>query len=83
MPNPITIENERPRISITGVRLTEGNAVDCPRVRDDAGVDHPVSYLSPAVAIGDRVSISGFYAVITTCLGTVLVVEEEHILSDN
>ncbi len=69
-------------ISITGVRLTQGNAVDCPQVRDDAGVVHVVSYLSPAVAIGARVSLSGFYGITTTCLGTVLVVQTES-LSEN
>ena len=72
----------RETATITGVRLTEGNAVDCPKIRDDAGVEHPVSYLSPAVAIGTRVSVSGFYAITTSCRGTVLVVEDERILEN-
>lgn len=65
------------RITLTGVRVTQGDAVDCPQIRDDAGAVHPVSYLSPRVAIGARVEVSGFYAVTTKCRGTVLVVEEE------
>jgi len=72
----------RATASITGVRLTEGNAVDCPQIRDDAGVIHPVSYLSPAVAIGARVAVSGFYAITTSCRGTVLVVQNEQILEN-
>ena len=64
------------RVTITGVRITEGGAVDCPTIRDDAGSTHQVSYLSPRVAVGDRVTVTGFYAVTTTCLGRVLVVEE-------
>jgi len=77
-----TTDSARATASITGVRLTEGNAVDCPQIRDDAGVIHPVSYLSPAVAIGARVAVSGFYAITTSCRGTVLVVEEERILQN-
>ena len=64
-------------ITLTGTRMTRGNAVDCPQIRDDAGGLHVVSYLSPAVAVGARVTVSGFYGVTTSCLGTVLVVETE------
>ncbi len=64
-------------ITLTGTRMTRGNAVDCPQVRDAAGKLHVVSYLSPAVAVGARVTVSGFYGVTTSCLGTVLVVETE------
>jgi hypothetical protein len=65
------------RVTVTGVRITGGGAVDCPAIRDDAGAVHPVSYLSPRIAVGDRVTVTGFHAVTTTCLGRVLVVEEE------
>lgn len=68
--------------SITGVRLTQGNAVDCPQLRDDAGKIHVVSYLSPAAAIGTRVTVSGSYGISTKCLGTVLVVDQEVIHSE-
>ena len=64
-------------VSITGVRLTMGNAVDCPQIRDDDGGIHTVSYLTPGVGLGARVSVSGFYAITTHCVGTVLVVEKE------
>ena len=63
---------------ITGIRATQGNAVDCPQIRDDAGVLHSVSYLSTGLAIGDRVTVSGAYGITTTCQGTVLVVAQEH-----
>jgi hypothetical protein len=65
------------RATVTGVRITEGGAVDCPTIRDDAGAVHPVARLSPRTAVGDRVTVSGFYAVTTTCRGRVLVIEEE------
>ncbi len=64
-------------VSITGVRLTQGDAVQCPQVRDDAGVVHGVSYLSPDIPIGGRVTVRGFHAITPVCLGKVLVVEEE------
>ena len=62
-------------VTVTGVRVSRGDAVECPRLRDDAGVLHPVSYLPPRVALGDRVTVSGRLAVTTTCRGIVLVVE--------
>jgi hypothetical protein len=65
------------RATISGVRLTRGDAVRCPEIRDDAGRVHVVSHLSPAIAIGARVTVTGFYAVTTKCLGRVLVVEDE------
>jgi hypothetical protein len=63
-------------VTVTGVRVSRGDAVECPRLRDDAGVLHPVSYLPPRVALGDRVTVSGTLAVTTTCRGIVLVVEK-------
>ena len=68
--------------SLTGTRLTMGNAVDCPQIRDAAGAVHTVSYLSPAVALGARVTVRGVYGITTTCLGTVLVVQQETILPE-
>ena len=77
----VTDQNPAPtatgKTTITGIRLTQGNAVDCPTIQDDAGGVHAVSYLSGAIAIGDRVSVTGFYAVTTKCVGTVLVAEQE------
>jgi hypothetical protein len=64
-------------LTLAGVRATRGGTVDCPRIRDDAGLLHPVSYLSPEVAVGDRVTVSGRIAVTTACRGPVLVVETE------
>lgn len=70
-------DEAREVVEISGVRITQGDAVECPTIQDDAGRIHPVSYLSPAIPIGGRVSVRGFYAVTTKCLGTVLVVEDE------
>lgn len=64
-------------VTLTGIRVTEGNAVDCPQIETADGRRHGVSYLSPAVAIGARVTVSGHYGVTTTCLGRVLIVAEE------
>lgn len=64
-------------VSITGVRLTQGNAVDCPLIQTDDGKNHAVSYLSPSILIGERVTLRGHYGVTTGCLGTVLIVEQE------
>lgn len=76
--DPVTVPTAPDTIRITGIRATQGNAVDCPTIRDDAGRLHPVSYLSTGLAIGDRVTVSGAYGIITTCRGTVLVVAQEH-----
>lgn len=70
------------KVTLTGRRLTQGNAVDCPTIEDDNGQVHPVSYLSPAVAIGARVSVSGVHGITTTCLGIVLVVDTEQVIED-
>lgn len=63
-------------VVLSGVRASRGGAVECPRLRDDAGVLHPVSYLPPWIALGDRVTVRGRLAVTTTCRGVVLVVDE-------
>lgn len=62
-------------LTVTGVRATAGDAVECPRLVDDAGRLHPVSWLPPQVAIGDRVTVRGRLAITTGCRGVVLVVE--------
>lgn len=61
--------------TVTGVRATRGGGVECPALRDDAGVLHPVSYLPPRIAVGDRVTVRGTLAITTACRGVVLVVE--------
>lgn len=82
MNNEEMIDPQGQTILITGIRITQGNAVDCPQLRDDAGVVHTVSYLSPAAKIGSRVALSGTYGVTTHCLGKVLVVRDEKILGN-
>lgn len=66
-------------VVVTGVRATQGGAVQCPQIRDDAGTLWSVSHLSAEVALGDRVTVSGHYGVSTSCVGTVLIVEQEQI----
>lgn len=64
------------RLTFSGVRLTQGNAVDCPKIQTSGGMIVPVSYLAPSIPIGGRVEVSGFMAVTTSCQGLVLYVEE-------
>lgn len=73
-----TGEQTGAQVTVSGERVTRGDAVDCPTIRAADGTLHPVSYLSPTIPIGGRVTVRGFYAVTVGCLGTVLVVEEEH-----
>lgn len=63
-------------ITLTGVRETRGDAVDCPKLRADDGTLHPVARLPADVAIGDRVSVTGSYGITTTCKGQVLVIAD-------
>ncbi|MBD0413674.1 hypothetical protein [Oryzicola mucosus] len=62
---------------ITGVYVSRGNAVDCPQIRGDDGQLHSVIGVSSDIAIGDRIRVSGHYAVSTRCRGQALVVEEQ------
>jgi hypothetical protein len=78
-----TAGEAQPVVTITGVRLTQGDAVKCPTIRADDGSLHPVSYLAPDIPIGGRVTVRGFLAVTTHCIGTVLVAEEVEILPDD
>lgn len=73
----LTAQQDNPaRITVTGARITQGNAVDCPQVRTDDGQVYSISYLAPSIAIGDRVSVTGYMAYSTTCLGPVLKAEK-------
>lgn len=64
------------RTALTGVRISEGNAVVCAEIRTDDGVLHPVSGLTGAVAIGDRITVTGTYGVTTSCMGRVLIIKD-------
>lgn len=72
----------RERITIVGTRISEGNAVDCPQLRTDDGRIYSVSYLAPSIAIGTRVSATGFFAHITQCRGEVLYLEDVALAGD-
>ena len=63
-------------VEVTGSRLSIGNAVDCPTIRTDDRAVHAVSWLPPALAIGERVTVRGSNAVTTRCVGRVIAVEE-------
>ena len=73
---PALTSNSQQRLTVTGVRLTKGNAVDCPQIKTEDGTIVPVSYLAPSIAIGERVEVTGYMAVTTSCRGRVLYVEE-------
>ncbi|MDR0810269.1 MAG: hypothetical protein LBE86_14275 [Gemmobacter sp.] len=73
---PYTPASDKP-VTLTGIRVTRGDAVDCPQIETADGRRHGVSYLSPAIEIGGRVTVSGQYGVTTSCRGQVLIVAEE------
>ncbi|WP_225028949.1 hypothetical protein [Xinfangfangia pollutisoli] len=67
---------ESQTVTLTGTRVSMGNAVDCPEIRTDDGKLHPVKGLTAEVALGDRITVTGEYGVATTCRGQVLIVAE-------
>lgn len=71
-----TIRTATGTVTLTGVRHSKGNAVDCPQIMTDDGTLHPVSRLTADIAIGDRVTVTGTYGVTTTCKGQVLIIDE-------
>jgi hypothetical protein len=73
---------DKQRITIQGVRLTMGDGVDCAKVRADDGTVTGVSYLAPSIEIGQRVEVTGFMAIMTTCRGKVLYAEEVRALGN-
>ncbi|MBR0555866.1 hypothetical protein J5J10_09260 [Ciceribacter sp. L1K23] len=58
--------------TVTGVRETMGNAVECPRLRTDDGRSVFIFRLPPDVAIGSRVKVTGVFVHPTTCIGPAL-----------
>lgn len=62
-------------VSVTGIRLTRGDAVQCPLIRDDAGQIHAVSSLPADLPPGARVTVRGHTAISTRCTGPVIAVE--------
>ena len=70
------IEDNQERITVTGVRLTKGGAVECPQIRTGDGTVISVHHLAADIAIGECVEVTGFMANMTTCLGPVLYVEK-------
>ena len=64
------------RLTVQGVRETQGDAVECPKIRTDDGRVIAISYLPSSIAIGDRVEVTGVMANKPTCLGPVLRADE-------
>jgi hypothetical protein len=62
--------------TITGVRISTGDAVNCAEIRSDDGTVHPVSGLNGDIAIGARITATGFYGVSTRCVGRVLIITD-------
>ena len=62
--------------SLVGVRVSQGDAVNCPEIRTDDGALHPVSGLTSEIAIGDRVAVSGTFGISTRCIGKVLIIKD-------
>ncbi len=62
--------------SLVGVRVSQGDAVNCPEIRTDDGALHPVSALGSDIAIGDRVAVSGTFGISTRCIGEVLIIKD-------
>jgi hypothetical protein len=69
-------QGDQVRITVTGIRITKGTAVDCPQIRTDDGRIYSISYLAPSVAVGDRVEVTGMMANSATCSGPVLNAEK-------
>ncbi len=63
-------------LTVTGIRTTMGNAVDCPEIRTDSNETYNVAHLPPDIQIGDRVSVTGRWVYPATCRGPVLSVEQ-------
>jgi hypothetical protein len=61
--------------TVTGVRVTQGNGVECPTLKTDSG-DIVAIYGMPAnIRLGDRVTITGTLVYPTTCIGPALNAE--------
>lgn len=73
---PRMAQAESQTVTLTGTRVSMGNAVDCPEIRTDDGKLHPVKGLTAEVALGDRITVTGEYGVATTCRGQVLIIAE-------
>lgn len=67
-------------LTVVGVRLTQGDGVNCPEVSVDGGGSISVYGLAASVAIGDRVRISGTMAPVASCAGLVLVAKDVTVL---
>lgn len=74
--NAVTPLSAPGRATLTGVRQTKGNAVDCPTLMTDDGGLHAVKGLTSDIALGQRIRITGHYGVSTSCLGRVFIIEE-------
>lgn len=72
---PSGLQISEKTVTLTGTRVTVGNAVQCAEIRTDDGQVHAVTGLTAAVAIGDRVTVTGKYGYPMTCSGRALISE--------
>lgn len=71
------------RLTVRGRRLAvEGVGVECPRILSEDGRTYSISHLESAVAVGDRVEVTGTIGNMPTCLGDVIRVEGVLLLQD-
>ncbi len=68
------------RVTLIGTRITQGDAVECPKIRGEDGTVTGVSYLAPAIPIGARIKVTGIYVHVTHCRGEVLSADEVSLL---
>lgn len=77
----MSAQNEgRELITVTGSLVSRANGVDCPKIKTNDGTLVGISYISPTIPLGTQVVVSGYYAVVTECLGRVVVAQETTVL---
>lgn len=72
----MTANRKAGSVTVTGSRLTKGNAVNCPEIRTDDGAVIPVKGMTADIALGQRVTVTGSWGVSTSCTGRVLIIEK-------
>ncbi|AML52234.1 hypothetical protein [Falsihalocynthiibacter arcticus] len=73
----ITAQNNgREQVTVSGSLVTRANGVDCPQIKTNDGTLIAISYISPEIPMGTHVVVSGVYAIVTDCLGRVVVAQE-------
>lgn len=61
--------------TVTGIRVTQGNGVECSTLKTDGGEIVAIYGMPANVRLGDRVTITGALVYPTTCIGPALNAE--------